>query len=230
MIAKPLKRLLPTLPINTHILDFGSYGFALANYCSQYGYNFTIDALDVVVPETIPANIHQFLKVDAAVVTLPIADQTYDVIVASHVLEHIRHPIDTVGELLRILKTGGTLYIETPSELSLLTKSGRHFRHQGFLSFWDDPTHIRPWTLAAFYRLALGYECEMVEGDYIGTLWDKIAYPLIYLQCLISKDYHRLTDAAWRAKNFSCYALIKRPRALSIIPSFHYISFKKTPD
>ena len=227
MTSKPLATFVKRLNSGDRVLDYGSYNFMLAEYCAAQDLGLSIDACDILKPDSIPNSIANFIQLDPASTTLPIAEKTYDAIVASHVLEHIVEPLKTVRELLRLLKPGGLLYLETPSELSLKPTSGRKYWKHGFFSFWDDPTHIRPWTVAALYRVAMGYACEMREGDYIGTIWDKIMYPFIGVWCFFSGDHHRLTDAAWRAGKFSCYAIVKRPEILQTIPEFRYMSFKK---
>lgn len=42
-------------------------------------------------------------------------DELFDVIVMSHVIEHLHDPINVLGECYRLLKPGGYLWIETPN-------------------------------------------------------------------------------------------------------------------
>jgi SAM-dependent methyltransferase len=46
--------------------------------------------------------------------TLPYADQTFDCVIASEILEHIPADIQAIGELVRVLRPGGTLAVSVP--------------------------------------------------------------------------------------------------------------------
>jgi len=45
---------------------------------------------------------------------LPFADETFDGIICTSVLEHVWNPVKVVNEIYRILKKGGKIYIEVP--------------------------------------------------------------------------------------------------------------------
>ena len=52
--------------------------------------------------------------VNASVLTLPFANGSFDVVVASEVLEHIPEDTDAIAELVRVTKPGGTLIATVP--------------------------------------------------------------------------------------------------------------------
>ena len=66
-----------------------------------------------------------------------IPDRTYCLVSAFHLIEHLNHAqiITLLSELLRILRPGGLLLVETPSIDNLLVASK---------SFYSDPTHTTP--------------------------------------------------------------------------------------
>jgi demethylmenaquinone methyltransferase/2-methoxy-6-polyprenyl-1,4-benzoquinol methylase len=43
--------------------------------------------------------------------SIPYADQTFDVVMAAHVLEHLPEPQNALSEMMRVLKPGGVLFI-----------------------------------------------------------------------------------------------------------------------
>jgi len=57
----------------------------------------------------------------------PFADQSFDHVVCSHVIEHVRSPVRLMEECWRVLAPNGTLLIKTP-----------HYTHW---TSWGDPTH-----------------------------------------------------------------------------------------
>ena len=148
-------------------------------------------------------------------------------IVLSHVIEHSQAPLKLFEALLRVCKPGGVIYIEAPSDRSLLVKSDPNFKSNSFLSFWDDPTHIRPWTPAAFYRLALSYDCELIESKYITSIKAKLLHPFKWLLAKVSNDSQLLTDSTWAKNGWLCYAVIKKPHNLSEVPQYKYVSLKE---
>ena len=46
--------------------------------------------------------------------SIPLKDETLDMIICYHVLEHITEDIDAMAELYRLLKFGGSCYIQSP--------------------------------------------------------------------------------------------------------------------
>ena len=102
----------------------------------------------------------------------------FDLVIASHVLEHSTDPLALFCELARVTKPGGKLYIEAPSDRALLVNSDADVESHSFFSFWDDPTHRRPWPPAALYRLAILYGLIPRQCRYITSLKEKILLPL----------------------------------------------------
>lgn len=67
-----------------------------------------------------------------------VPDDTYDVILMSHVIEHLDKGEAVITEMFKKVKKGGLIYIETPSEKTFNYPSG-----VGFFNFYDDSTHKR---------------------------------------------------------------------------------------
>lgn len=68
---------------------------------------------------------------------IPLADNSVGVINASHVLEHLRDPVQSMREIHRVLADGGWAFIEVPST------DGR--------GAWQDPTHVSFWNENSFW-------------------------------------------------------------------------------
>ena len=76
---------------------------------------------------------------------LPIEDSSISLLLALSVIEHLKDPSNFLEEAKRVLKKGGTLLMVLPN-----------FKY-AYASFYDDPTHVRPYTsvgLRALLELA----------------------------------------------------------------------------
>jgi SAM-dependent methyltransferase len=156
--APEVERIIERLRPGSRVTDVGCYGWTLSAACLKGGYLYT--GLDRVEPPGKPLTA-AFATMAGHV--LHVADDGAELTVASHVLEHLPDPIAFFGELARITAPGGLLWLEAPSELSAAGRSSDDPEDHAFLSFWDDPTHVRPWTPGALYRLALSWRCRPLQ-------------------------------------------------------------------
>jgi SAM-dependent methyltransferase len=95
------------------------------------------------------------LKIDAEVVEaeigeqpFPLHDNSFDVVFTKSVIEHVENWEHFLSEISRVLKPGGLAVVMTPN-----WNSQR-------INFYDDPTHIRPYTLRTLDRVL-----KMTEFD-----------------------------------------------------------------
>jgi len=89
------------------------------------------------IPGILGLDISPHAKADVLgmVGQLPFQDGALDGVLAKDVLEHLHEPWLAVAEFHRVLQPGGKLRVEVPTP----------FYHR----FWDDYTHIRPYTTRA---------------------------------------------------------------------------------
>lgn len=93
-------------------------------------------------PEDIDA-IDHLVQTDLTQLNLSeLKDDFYDVIVMSHVIEHLENGDEVIKGLLAKLKINGVIYIEFPSPHSVDLPSKKET-----LNFYDDPTHVRVYTI-----------------------------------------------------------------------------------
>lgn len=71
---------------------------------------------------------------------LPFDDESFDIVVAGEVLEHVRFPDRLLGEVGRVLRPGGTIVGSVPNTYRL--KSRLRFLLGRPPEFADDPTHL----------------------------------------------------------------------------------------
>lgn len=96
-----------------------------------------IDSNPPLCPE-LPSGF-QIIRADVTKTDLGfLADESFDLVVLSHVLEHLESGLSVVRLVCPKLRPGGTVFLAYPTAESV------HFPHRrGTLNFYDDPTHIR---------------------------------------------------------------------------------------
>ena len=98
---------------------------------------------------------------------LPLPDEAFDIVICSHVLEHLPRPEFTLGELQRILKRGGMLLLGVPTapkfiarvrerQFATQLKSGTRIAGQHIHVFW--PKRLRKMAEDA------GFDVEFATG------------------------------------------------------------------
>lgn len=108
------------------------------------------------------------LKTEWADLEEPLAfpDETFDVVVAGELLEHIRSPRSLIDEARRVLRPGGTLVGSTPNGFRLKNRlrfaAGRHPE--------PDPTHLHLFRPDDVRELLRGFEqpeLRLVAGRFV---------------------------------------------------------------
>lgn len=211
------------------ILDFGCFGWQAAKISKQMGRDFEHHGCDMRKPKFIPDNA-QFHLVDLESRSIAAEDDSFDLVIASHVIEHVKDPLELFQELARVTKPGGRIYIETPSDRALLVPSDAHVESHSLFSFWDDPTHVRPWPPAALYRLAIFHGMRPLECKYLSSLKEKLLLPFRHLEAIITQDRHKLSESLWLANGWAAYALIEKPMSMKGVPIFRYMFLKEVPN
>lgn len=138
--------------------DFDCYGIDIAYYAAKQTYTNAPDATALVA------------SADQLAV---FGDQSFDVIVALHLVEHLEEPQTALGHMHRMLSRDGLLLYATPNPIYKM----RRYREQPD-AIAKDPTHINvhppdvwhEWTEAADFRVLKHF------GD---GLWDVPYLPLL---------------------------------------------------
>jgi SAM-dependent methyltransferase len=211
------------VPREGSVLDVGCWGFQqmkIANHLGLTGLKHF--GVDWGKPEGVPAGM-VYKQADLDKESIPFPDDSFDFVIASHVIEHLGDQIAFFGECVRVCKPGGLLYFEAPSERSLWLP-GNPFNHDDFytVSFWDDPTHSRrPWTPQAFHRLTLYFSCQPIKTGHLFSWIHRILFPGTLLVCLLTRN-KLLETCVWQAVGWAAYLIARKPASVSGKPAFRY--------
>ena len=82
---------------------------------------------------------------------LPISNDSVDILFSLAVVEHINNIDHFMSECFRVLKPNGIIYLSTPN-----------FRYC-FRDFYNDPTHVRPFTEVSLCKTVEYYGFKSVE-------------------------------------------------------------------
>ncbi len=138
------------------------------------------------------------LKFDA------IPDNKYDLIIMSHVIEHLYNGDEVIAGLVSKLKSGGVIYIEFPSERSVKFPSMRET-----LNFYDDPTHCRIYTVKEVSELLTGKGLKVVSAGVRRQLINILVMPVKIIVQLITKRYVR-AGVFWDLYGFADHVIAKK--------------------
>ena len=117
----------------------------------------------------------------------PYEDNYFDIVFSKSVLEHVMNTENFIGEALRVLKPGGLAVLLTPD-----WRSNRDW-------FWDDHTHVKPFTLKSLRNAMLICGFKNVEGEFLLQLPEVWKNPWLYP---VTRCFAILPDALrWKDKD-----------------------------
>lgn len=139
-------------------------------------------------------------------------DNMYDAIVCTHVCEHLTDPHIAIKEIYRVLKPEGILYIETPSHRSVFCPSFTSIHPENLIpiNFYDDNTHIRPYTVQALIKLTKNCGFKIQRYGYARNLLATITSPITFLIAIIFKKRSFLVHSVWHSIGWSNFLIAQK--------------------
>lgn len=170
--------------------------------CLYYGLdkdlNYNNDTQDIKLMDT-------FYQIDLETSNLQeIPDEHFDLILMTHVIEHLAKGDKVIIELLKKLKPDGYFYIEYPS-----FKSVKFPSMKGTLNFFDDPTHIRLYSQIELFNLFLQNNCKIVSGG-VKRNWLYVMLTPAWAMWSLLKYKHVKASILWDLFGFAEYVLIQK--------------------
>ena len=121
----------------------------------------------------------------------PFEDNMFDTVLSKSVIEHVRNTDNILSEALRVLKPGGTAIFLTPD-----WGSQRAF-------FWDDYTHVKPFTRKGLQNAMRINGYEAVACEYFLQLPFVWAHPWL---SVLTKFFAMCPDSwKWRDREMSAF-------------------------
>ena len=137
---------------------------------------------------------HSILVDPAGVVPAPAG--SFDLVISSHVIEHVPDDRDYACQLARLTRPGGHVYLETPVRL----RGGWYFRRNEKAGWVLDPTHVREYRSADAATAAL----RAAGLDVVSFHLAQIAFPIAAAEALVRRAARlgppQLTASGLRAK------------------------------
>ncbi|MBL7776722.1 MAG: methyltransferase domain-containing protein [Chitinophagales bacterium] len=138
-----------------------------------------------------------------------IPNNRFDFIMCAHVVEHLQRGDEVLVKMIDKLKPGGYMYVEFPGFRSTQLPS-----MYGTLNFYDDPTHVRIYSVAELMNLFLRNRMKVISGGtrkHIPTILLmplKVVYNLIIYRKVMASLF-------WDFLGFAEYVIIQKPEHYS---------------
>lgn len=158
--AKTWKLLNSLYPNRGKMLEVGcGYGYLLARFREEGWDVIGIDPYKGGCAYT--KATHGIEAIPAILENAGFADETFDVVILNHVIEHMPDPLKSLREINRVLKKGGHFVIETPRYDTLMFKifgkRERSVSYSGHFYFFTTESLEKMYNLAGFRRTKLWY-------------------------------------------------------------------------
>lgn len=133
-----------------------------------------------------------------------IPNNEYNVLLLSHIIEHVSDGERLLSVLAHKLKKGGIIYVETPTERSLRFPSW-----YGTLNFFDDPTHKKIYAVKAIESILRSSGFSIIGSGTRRNLKRILLSPLYAVLSLI-RDKRVNATVVWDLVGFAGYVLAQK--------------------
>jgi SAM-dependent methyltransferase len=142
------------------------------------------------------------------------AGTSFDAILASHVLEHLKDPAAVLAQLAERLLPGARAYVEVPSPAAKDLPRREEFVARGWpmtiSNFFDDGTHLDTFSLDQLVAMGAAAGLEAVAA---GAIEQPFLADTLIRFGLDHGDAEVLLYGFWAKTRWAHYAVLEKPRA-----------------
>jgi len=139
---------------------FKDLGLDVTGIDREKGDKAVLDGIDVRLSDDFENN------------AFPFEDNSFDIVFSKSVIEHVGKPNNFMRETHRVLKPGGRVVTMTPDW------------HSQMYIFYDDPTHLHPYTCTGLKDLLAMYGFKEIKAELFYQLPVVWKYPFMKIVCL----------------------------------------------
>jgi SAM-dependent methyltransferase len=148
--ARQLRALTQDIPSGARLLDVGCAAGMLLDLARRHCPNFSeLEGIEISEAAAARAKQKGYRVYISTIEQAPLPDAHYDLIYMQQVIEHVHDPRAVLSKVLRALKPGGRVVLETPNLYSL-----DHLMFRG--GYWEGyhiPRHFNLWTSEGMTRM-----------------------------------------------------------------------------
>ena len=206
----PHRRFVMNLPKNSKLLDYGCGNGEVLQRFHELRPDIKITGVDLIdFSEDVVKRGGAFIQINRSDDILGLGCEFFDAVTCIHVLEHLTQYEALMNCFSTILKTTGTLYLETPHSKTLYFPSLSFISTDGGpVNFFDDPTHVRLFTETALHSLLSKHFTVEKVGCYRNSFL-MLMSPFLILLGLISSR-RLLVLGIHHLFGWSVYAVCKK--------------------
>jgi 2-polyprenyl-3-methyl-5-hydroxy-6-metoxy-1,4-benzoquinol methylase len=207
----PRTRFVSQLKKRGKMLDVGVGPGEFKSILSPFRSGWSFDGTDIEKHSNLSKTVHFFKSDINRKINCP--SDTYDAVVCTHVFEHLERTDVAIKEIARVLKPDGVLYLETPSQRSVHLPSFTivNSREPVPINFYDDHTHIRPYSPPSLVRIAESAGLEVVRVGYARNWVATLTSPITFILAFVLRKRSYLVHSVWHTVGWASYIVARKP-------------------
>lgn len=134
--------------------------------------------------------------------------ESYDFVIAAHVIEHMRNPISAISNWLRVIRSGGQLYLVIPDKRKIFDKMRLRTSLAHLINDYQNPLKSRDEEHYIDYALHVDHKADGNEALEWARHLEIINYSIHY-HVFLPKDINELLK--WYSVNVHPITLLEGP-------------------